>query len=53
MKKMLLVLPIVALSLFALPALSYAQGNISAGNTTSDPMTDDASQSGNEAGQGN
>ena len=54
MKKFLYVLPILALSLVALPAISYAQGNINAGNTEaeSEAPAEGSSQSGSGA-QGN
>lgn len=54
MKKLLFVLPIVALGLFALPAVSHAQGNINPGNTESEPLPADSSgQGGSSQSQGN
>lgn len=54
MKKLLLVLPIVALSLFALPAVSHAQ-NLNTGNTdgaSSAPAESPAQGGGSESEQG-
>ncbi|MDX1483220.1 MAG: hypothetical protein R3229_01960 [Alphaproteobacteria bacterium] len=48
MKKLFYVLPIVALAIFALPAVSYAN-SLNPGNTQSDPIPPESSNQGGGA----